>query len=348
MAVRGVSILLTYYNGVKTIGAVLNALNGQTGLSGIPAEVILIDNNPDEPFSADIPASWTRSDVPFRIVQEPKTGNFFAKKRGVSEAKFDYLIFLEDDNIPAYQWIANAVRYLDEHPSCGMVGGENKALFMIVPPPWFYQYLKYLAVGKQGNGMSDDISLKHGYLWGAGLVARKEIPSRYFQWMGHDLPHSRQHPFLTSVDAGFCRTARLLGYELHYSEQLKLHHVISPYRMSWINMQVIYQQLGAESIWIDLYTHFFEQDKDGWVTGYLFKLYFGSIFRSLYHFYHYLFRSKGKVDNRHFLLIRYYRSRCRELRWWKFGSFIRLLRRMKDLRKSISGPRTVKEERIAS
>lgn len=348
MAAQGVSILITFYNGVKTIGAVIDALNRQTGLEGLSAEVILVDNNPKEPFDKQTLTQWTRSDIPFRIVYESRPGNFFTKKRGLSEARYDYIVFLEDDTIPDRNWVANGYHYLNAYPACGMVGGENRALFMIEPTPWFMQYLAYLAVGKQGNGKSDDISHKQGYLWGAGLIARKTILTTYYELMRYDLPQLHHHPFLTSVDAGFCRTARLMGFELHYSDTLLLQHVISPYRMSWVNMQLIYQQLGAESIWIDLFNHYFEQGNKTWVHRYLFKLYFGSTYRYFFHFYNYLFRSSGKVNNRQFLLTRYYRFRLGSLRWQNFGSFIDLLRRMQAIRKQNIPFEKAASERVPS
>ncbi len=70
-------------------------------LSARPVEAILVDNCPDA--SARAMASAFAPLV--RYVHEPSTGVVHARNRGVREAGGEYLIFLDDDEVPAAGWL---------------------------------------------------------------------------------------------------------------------------------------------------------------------------------------------------------------------------------------------------
>src|SRR6266702_4592754 len=63
-------------------------------------EIILVDNSSTDGASDFVNSLWKslKSSVSLRIVSESNLGLNFARKRGIQEAKFDYIVFCDDDN----------------------------------------------------------------------------------------------------------------------------------------------------------------------------------------------------------------------------------------------------------
>src|SRR5688572_13432496 len=62
-----------------------------------------------------------------RNVLEPDRNPATRRNRAVSETSAEILAFIDDDAIADSQWLANAVRFLDEHPDVLAVGGPDPA-----------------------------------------------------------------------------------------------------------------------------------------------------------------------------------------------------------------------------
>jgi hypothetical protein len=62
-----------------------------------------------------------------RNIVEPNRNPATRRNRAASEATGELLAFIDDDAIAAPGWLANAARYLDEHPEVLAVGGPDPA-----------------------------------------------------------------------------------------------------------------------------------------------------------------------------------------------------------------------------
>src|SRR5688572_18809817 len=62
-----------------------------------------------------------------RNVLEPDRNPATRRNRAVSETSAEILAFIDDDAVADPHWLANAVRYLDEHPDVLAVGGPDPA-----------------------------------------------------------------------------------------------------------------------------------------------------------------------------------------------------------------------------
>lgn len=65
-------------------------------------EWLIIDNNSNPPLSE---ADYIREKPFTRIIYEPKQGLTNARIRGISEAKYDWVVFFDDDNEPAKDYL---------------------------------------------------------------------------------------------------------------------------------------------------------------------------------------------------------------------------------------------------
>ncbi len=309
----GISVIVCCYNGEKTIHSCLQSLKNQKIDPSIPWELIIVDNNPLESITKIAIEEWPDNEIQMKIVNEKREGLLHAKLRGYRESEYELLAYIEDDTILKEDWLSEALLHFKLHPECGILGGTNEALYMIEPPSWLKRYIHQLAVGKQGNELIEDVTDTRGYLWGAGMVIRKNILSAGLIG-GFTFADSKQRDHLVSgVDTEFCWLAQTLGYKLYYTRKIKLTHVINAHRMSWINMQYLYRKLGNESISTDLFTYYFKKNKNGPKILLLIRMYLGSMRRYFNAIFKYAFLPGGKVDNLNFLMIWYYKGRMKEV-----------------------------------
>lgn len=94
------SIVITTYQRTAMLAELLDALNPQA--AGLPVEVIVVDNCPDASARSLVNGY---ADQMLRYEHEPRSGVVHARNAGVRAAQGQYLIFLDDDEIPAAGWL---------------------------------------------------------------------------------------------------------------------------------------------------------------------------------------------------------------------------------------------------
>ncbi|MBE9129025.1 MULTISPECIES: hormogonium polysaccharide biosynthesis glycosyltransferase HpsE [unclassified Coleofasciculus] len=148
------TVSICTYNGANRVPEVLDKLQKQTGTEKIKWEVIVVDNNSDDNTASvvfDYVQSW-RKDSELRYVFEGKQGVSYARNRAVKEARSRELIgFLDDDNLPAENWLAEAYRFGQEHPQAGAYGGVINAKLDEPLPSYFEEVKVFLAISNRGS-----------------------------------------------------------------------------------------------------------------------------------------------------------------------------------------------------
>lgn len=94
------SIVVTTFRRHVMLGELLKALCPQT--VGRPVEIIVVDNCPDSSAEAVIA---THIGPGLRYIRELRSGVVHARNRGVSAARGDYVIFVDDDEVPGPLWL---------------------------------------------------------------------------------------------------------------------------------------------------------------------------------------------------------------------------------------------------
>ena len=160
----------------------LDGLRGQT-LPAAQWELVIVDNASRVPVSADL--SWHPA---ARIVIEPELGLTPARLRGISEARADLLLFVDDDNILDPDYLALATAIGVERADLGVWGcGYFNPEWEVAPSPKLAPFLEYLAVGQRTQ---DSISREpFDYLSvpaGAGLCVRAIVARAYADSVRND------------------------------------------------------------------------------------------------------------------------------------------------------------------
>ncbi len=141
------SVAIRLYNGASVLPKILDALNAQTATDAIDWEVIIVDNNSHDDTVGIVQAyqrDWSR--CPLRYVLETCQGASFARRRAILEAKGTWIGFLDDDNIPAGDWVQSAYDFGQAHPRAAAFGGQIHPRYEARPPANFERIAPYIPV----------------------------------------------------------------------------------------------------------------------------------------------------------------------------------------------------------
>ena len=242
---RGLSVIICCHNSQSRIADTLHALQQQKCLEDLRWEVLLVDNASDDNTVEVAQEIWEKSPVvSMRIVSENKLGLSYARTKGVSEARYSYVSFIDDDNWVCNNWVAKVYTIFEENPEVGACGGLNKPVFEVEPPHWFNEFQKSYAVGPQAEH-AGDITWSHGVLCGAGLSIRvsawQELFANGFMF---NLVGRQGGKLLCGEYYEFCHALRLTGWKIWYEPDLTLDHFIPRTRLSWVYLRKMIKGFG--------------------------------------------------------------------------------------------------------
>ncbi len=110
---------------------VLDSLQGQT-LPASKWELLLVDNGSDTPLADSWDLSWHPH---HRHIRETEPGLTAARLRAIKEATGDLLVFVDDDNLLAPDYLATALEIRRAYPYASVFGaGALEPEFEVEPP----------------------------------------------------------------------------------------------------------------------------------------------------------------------------------------------------------------------
>ncbi len=226
-------VLCTYNPQPELLRWTLDSLEKQT-FPRSDFEVIVVDNNSTPPLDQ---AGITGMSFPLRLVREPRQGLSYARCAGILEAKGEILVFVDDDNHLAPNYLERAFSIAAREPEIGLFGGVAKEVLEEPVPEWKTRLLPFLAVRDFG---ADPITSYNDF-WGkwepigAGMVARREVAEQFVELVSSDSMAGRLgrrgKALLSAEDSLFARIANRLGYACSYQPSLKLLHFIKRSRL---------------------------------------------------------------------------------------------------------------------
>ena len=109
-----ISVVLPAYNGARFIGETLRCVQGQTHSA---VELIVVDDG-----SSDGTVEMVRAQAPqARLIEQKNAGVSAARNRGLAEAKGDFVIFLDQDDIWHPLQLERQVACMLSDPACAAV-----------------------------------------------------------------------------------------------------------------------------------------------------------------------------------------------------------------------------------
>lgn len=190
-------------------------------------EVVVIDNGSTPPVLNQCFSFPSNT----RIVKESMPGIMKARMRGALEAKGQWILFLDDDNIIDNYYLASGYKIIQEHPTitlfCGIIKGE----FEIKEPNWLKNFHANLAVI---NFKEDTWSSNRDFTkipsWTAGMYIKKNFALEYYKLVKND-------PFRINLKR--CEDVDMVIYATSKNKlcgkftKLKMTHIIPKERMTY-------------------------------------------------------------------------------------------------------------------
>lgn len=216
----------------------LAGLRAQT-LAASDWELLLVDNGSAPPLAAADLAS--EAPLNLRVVSEPRLGLSHARRRGFEEARGEFLVMVDDDNVLAPDYLGKVLAHFAAHPRVGALGGRSRPEFETPPAPWQTEFLPLLALRDPGPdhvvetlrpaGASRDSYPLHAPI-GAGMALRRAAVRA---WLDHADPAAltdrRGRELTSGGDNDIVIHALRAGWHVGYFPDLDLTHLIPAGRL---------------------------------------------------------------------------------------------------------------------
>jgi glycosyltransferase involved in cell wall biosynthesis len=229
-----VSVIICAHNPrLDYLERALTALREQTFAVG-RWEFILVDNASSQPLADAIDLSWHPNG---KHAFERELGLASARLRGIQESSGRLLIFVDDDNVLAPDYLAQAMRIEADCSFLGAWGsGSIDPEFEVEPPDHLRPLLVWLAVRHVERPVwSNVISCSDATPFGAGLCIRRRIAEAYLEFCKNTSIHisGRKGTSLGAhEDFEISYLSCMAGLGMGLFPELKLLHLIAKNRVS--------------------------------------------------------------------------------------------------------------------
>lgn len=221
---KGISIVICCYNSAWVICRTLEALKEQRFSEPVPFEVILVDNCCTDETVEIANKTMHGCDIDFRIVEECIPGLANARRRGINEAKYEYVVYCDDDNILCSDYVSTMASILDNNPNVGAAGGRSIAEFCAEPAEIVKEHLECYAVGSQLGHVD--------WLWGAGLALRTAMVRDIYDNQKCYMIGRKGSELLSGDDSELVMSVVLRGYKVFATDDIYLTHVLNANRLT--------------------------------------------------------------------------------------------------------------------
>ncbi len=164
------------------LSRVLDSLRAQT-LPKNRWDLLLVDNASDKYLADEWDLSWHPR---ARHIREEKLGLTPARLRGIRETQSDLLVFFDDDNVPASDYLGTVCAIHREFSGLGTFGAGNiEPEFDVDPPAELRPLLHKLAIRSVPSPrFSTEINKFGAVPWGIGLSVRRHVADAYVKFVG--------------------------------------------------------------------------------------------------------------------------------------------------------------------
>jgi glycosyltransferase involved in cell wall biosynthesis len=232
----------------------LNALKSQS-ISSSDWELLIIDNASPVPVSGSVDLAWHPN---ARIVVEAELGIASARIRAMREFAGELLVFLDDDNVIADDYLQRCLELFAERPDLGAVSGCLMPEYEVPPPEWFGPYESWIAVRRITKSTWSNFLDSRSEPVTAGMCLRRSVATAHVN-ATIDNPTqrilgSRGSSLLRGEDVAIAKAALKLGYSVGQFAELRMLHLIPKRRIAPEYLFSLYRHLCASGYlisWVD-------------------------------------------------------------------------------------------------
>lgn len=202
-------------------------------------EYIVVDSGSTPPLNEQLNLSWHPNAC---VLEAPEQRLAVSRWRGMQRAKGELIIFVDDDNVLAPNYLESAIAEMENHPFIGVLSGHVEGEFHGEIQPWMREFLPILGVTEYSSMPDAELIyalVKTGGPWvpaGSGMIVRRAIVEEYCRQVAMDpekLSVGRVgKQLLGSDDVDLAYTAIDLAMAIGRSRKPKLIHLIPEARLT--------------------------------------------------------------------------------------------------------------------
>lgn len=248
-------IICTHNPRADYLRRTLDALRAQT-LPTDQWELLLVDNASKEPLAGVWDLSWHPL---ARHIREETLGLTPARLRGIRESRAGLIVFVDDDNVLAPDYLEAAGDLFRRLPSLGVASGRILPEYETPPPAWFSPYESWIAVRRIEKSAWSNFYDPQSEPCGAGMCLLRTVALAYADKVcgqdGQQLLGRKGASLLSGEDVIISKQALVLGYAMGQFVELKALHLIPGRRVSEKYLFSIYCHIQASGRLISWLEH---------------------------------------------------------------------------------------------
>lgn len=221
--------------------------------------VVIVDNGSNPALGAERIEPLLAAGIGARIVVEPQAGLSRARLKAIAETDDDYILFVDDDNELAPDYIENAIAFARAHPQIGAFGGKLILPRELQPAEWVTPFLPSLGIRDYGDEPIINVDQDSWGEWepaGAGAVVHRSLLDRYVRWSQESpdffkLGRSGRWGLASCDDSLMMRAAPRVGLGSAYVPTLSLRHHLNPKRFRFVYLMRLHYGYGQSFVRLD-------------------------------------------------------------------------------------------------
>jgi glycosyltransferase involved in cell wall biosynthesis len=227
------TLIICTHNRSSSLGATLESIAMQQVPESIRWDVLVVTNACTDDTPAVVERYARDSRIPsLRVLDEPRPGVAYARCTGIRQSRATWVAMVDDDCLLAQDWVQQVCHFAESQPYAGAFAGRNEIVWPPGTPPWCMDHAPSLAqqdFGEESRRLPDQgrpapcgagLVLNRSALIGSGYLDRGRLVGR-----GPRDVHAGED----SEMVFFIRNA---GWEVWYTPDLHLRHVITPSRIT--------------------------------------------------------------------------------------------------------------------
>lgn len=232
-----ISLVICTYNRDKFIAKALQSIAEQS-LNRSLYEVIVVNNNCTDDTTVIVEQFISEhATLDIRQVFEHNQGLSFARNRGIQEAKYDIISYMDDDGVAEQAYLEKILDYLRNHSNVAGIGGKVIPIYEDKEPEWYNPFLRMMVTAIDFGDQTFKCRGKK-YPAGCSMTYRKDLLlktggfNNALKWRADD-------KYI------FHQVAKI-NDEIYYYPEISVGHHIDKERISDKNFERLSRLLGAE------------------------------------------------------------------------------------------------------
>jgi glycosyltransferase involved in cell wall biosynthesis len=219
-----ISVVICTYNRAAYIQDAMDSLYHQT-INKQQYEIIIVNNNSSD-NTIEVCKAWiaAHQDAQYAFYNEAKQGASYARNTGAAVAKGHLLCFMDDDAIAESDYLERIIRFFEEHPDAGGLGGRIIPKYIPEEPTWMSYYVSSM-VGNFDYSPTVAVFSLNKYPLESNMIIRK-IDFDAVKGFNEALPGVVGTLRIGGEGKDFFFKLKALGRVIYYDPAIKVQHVV--------------------------------------------------------------------------------------------------------------------------